>query len=929
MLESSAKHLLHADFFDAAVAAPEKIALQHNGASTTCGALAVQARRAAGGLQQAGIKPGDCVGINADRSIESVAVMLGALACGAAVLPLPRSYPLQKLREIVRFASPALVISDDASGLEEDTPTITLSRLLESTHPFEQPDLAPNQPAFVLSSSGTTGKPKLIVRSHESFYHRLEWTWLTLPFAPGERCVQKAHMTTTHSIYELFEPLLRGVELHIIDDEMARSVETFWQQVDHLGIQRLLIVPSFLRATLADPNFVSKNVRTLILMGEPVPAALARETTTRFPQATTIASIYGSTEASSCLLCDLRAHLDEDPLPIGQPISDEIVATVITDQGVEAGPGESGELYLSGTALFNEYLHDAELTAQSLISRGVDNRVYFATNDRVSVNESGEIIYAGRADDTVKIRGFRVDLGEVEAALGTVPSVQQAAVVVERATGGDARLIAFAVPESVPVKAVTQALRKALPEYMVPAFVRAVAEIPRTASAKVDRQALIESHLAALRNRSAESFASPIEEAIATAWTATLDFPPSSAEQNFFEAGGTSLSVFTLIRQLRTALPDRAKKINDAAIYANPSVAQLASYLAQDVAATAEASPLVMLRAGSSGTALYLVSPAGGTLGAYQEVIQHLVPAQPVIGIRDPYISGERDGTESFQTWVAHYVRALRERQPDGPYWIAGYSSAGAFAIEVAQQLVEAGQTVARLFLIDTLALEYREDRPFGRLALRYTYMRSQLQLAVRLFGKLRAPLMRLSGKAGFRSHPSDCPIGAERLSAIQQRKLAEREHLLFLSSLIELNSGERVAIDAHELDDIEESSRFSFFCDRIQSRLPDLDAEALQRTVVQYGLQIRCQQQYELSRYDGPTTVFEAQSRYSGIVALQLQPYFRELESVILPMSDPDQRTVEISHRFGAMAPHYRSIRDRRFAQALAGEIASRMPEQ
>ena len=264
--------LLHREFEAQARRTPQNTALEHRGESITFAELNERADRLAGLLRRDGLE-GGFVGLNVERSIDYVVATLAMLKANAAVVPLPPSYPIERLRAILDFAKLDAVFVGEGSRIDGSFGgTMGLihvgageSQLLAAERTAED---CPNAPAFVLSSSGSTGHPKLIVRSHESFFHRLRWTWERHPFEAGEVCVQKSHMTTTHAIYELFEPLLRGAPVHIISDDDVRQLATFWDAVHRHRISRLLLVPSMLRASLDMPSFNAPDLRVLVLMGE-------------------------------------------------------------------------------------------------------------------------------------------------------------------------------------------------------------------------------------------------------------------------------------------------------------------------------------------------------------------------------------------------------------------------------------------------------------------------------------------------------------------------------------------------------------------------------------------------------------------------------------------------------------------------------------
>src|SRR5262245_3856134 len=324
--------LLHVCLSEQAGRTPLAAALHSHDESITFADLDAASSRVAGALVARSIAAGAMVGLHVERSIPYFVALLGILKAGAAVVPLPPSYPEQRLRDILDFAGLDAVVDSVRTPLPRGAADRVLriedlEQEMAAAVPVAAPD--PARPAFVLCSSGSTGQPKMIVRSHESFFHRLQWTWRNHPYEPGEACCQKSHMTTTHAIYELFEPLLAGVPVHVIPDETVRHLEQFWDSIRAAGVSRLLLVPSFLQASLDMPGFAPPPIRVLVLMGEYVPARLAGRVISAFDAGANLYSIYGSTEASSTLVCDLRqAYREGEELPLGKPIDDAIRALV-------------------------------------------------------------------------------------------------------------------------------------------------------------------------------------------------------------------------------------------------------------------------------------------------------------------------------------------------------------------------------------------------------------------------------------------------------------------------------------------------------------------------------------------------------------------------------------------------------------------------
>ena len=307
----------------------------------------------------------------------------------------------------------------------------------------------------------------------------------------------------------------------------------------------------------------------------------------------------------------------------------------------------------------------------------------------------GILHFLGRVDDTVKVRGFRVDLTEVERAILQHPEVRQAAVVASRDATGDASLLGFFVPAEVDPSSIFQTLAAQLSAYMVPSALFGLDAFPLTSSAKVYRVRLAEDHVHRVSSLRKDRNLSSTERRVSEVWVRTLGHGRFGANNSFFEVGGTSLTVFAMVHRLREAFELERSQLPVELVYRFPTVAELARCIdrLQEEASIQplEATPiLVTLRKGSdtSLSPLFVIASAGGTLGAYEKLARAMTTDRDMIGVRNPFNWGERDPSEGFQGWVSRYIGAIRERQPEGPYYLYAYSSAGAFGYEIARRMV-------------------------------------------------------------------------------------------------------------------------------------------------------------------------------------------------------------------------------------------------
>jgi amino acid adenylation domain-containing protein len=926
------RFLLHLRFEEQAKRTPDAVALHWKGETICFADLDAASGRVAAKLRSQAICNGAVVGLHMERSIRFFVAVLGILKSNSAVVPLPPSYPEGRLREILSYANLDAIIDDDDSRLAAGAAD-RLLHLAELETGTERRSSGisgdPEQAAFVLCSSGSTGQPKMIVRSHRSFFHRLNWTWQRFPYASGEVCCQKSHMTTTHSIYELFEPLLYGVPVHVIPDESMRHLEQFWDSIRSQRVSRLLIVPSVLQASLEMPGFAAPPIRVLVLMGEYLHPRLAGRAIAGFPAETRIFSIYGSTEASSTLVCDVKeSYRANEELPLGKPISADVRPLVLNPSLEPVAAGENGLLYIAGPALFTEYFRDPSLTESMFVRAPKDGTRLFNTSDQVRLLANGSIQFIGRIDHTVKIRGFRVDLGEVERTLLRHPEVKQAAAMLGGPGAENPPLVAFYAPASADHATVIAAVRNCLPAYMVPSELVGLDAFPLTASGKIDRMQLLDDYAKRAVAASSGEPLSHVEARIVDVWRKVLKHGVIRGDSNFFEIGGTSLSVFTAVHQLRIAFGLDRSQISDHSVYEFPTVRELADYIEglQRGAPTApaKAAIAVTLRKGSPDRPpLFVIASSGGTLGAYEKIARTLKTDREIVGIRDPFVWGARDPTMGFQDWITTYVAAIRERQPTGPYFICAFSSAGAFGYEIAQRLHRAGEEVAQLLLIDPIGIAGEAEEDFGFRVFAALFRGRRSKLLLRLAGWWRLVTgsgRRSSDRAGDNDYTMSGEEFARRVESIRRDRKIMRD----LSSLFELNTELPFTLTEADFSGQDPDQYLTTLLARVKSVTPDVDPETVERILIQYyGLQLPSTHFYRLRNYEGHVEIFEPEGPQVGLHAAYFRPYVRNLRMRVLKVGKPSARAKFVCENLSrSLRTHYRSMRDDTFVANLAAEL-------
>jgi amino acid adenylation domain-containing protein/non-ribosomal peptide synthase protein (TIGR01720 family) len=574
---------------------PAAVALRSGAVAVTYGALAARAGHVARRLRRLGVRPGDRVGLCAERSPDLAAGLLAIFQSGGAFLPLDPGYPAERLRFVLGDAAPSVVVGEEAllrslpahgaaTLALDDAEDLSAASAPESAElpmpaaPESAALPAPCDLAYVIYTSGSTGRPKGVAVEHGSLANRLAASRDEFGWRAGDAGAVVAPFSFDIFLFELLAPLVAGGSAVLVPLLPALDVEAL---VDGLPqLTHLHAVPALMRQVAAAARrrgLAAPRLRTLLVGGDTVPLDLLREMRAAFPAAA-IRVLYGPTEAT-ILATSWTIGPGEPPTRslLGGPLGN--VEVGVRDAGGRPQPiGVAGELWIGGAGVARGYLGRPELTAERFVA--AEGRRWLRSGDRARFLASGELEFLGRLDQQVKIRGFRIEPGEVEAALAEHPAVAVAAVVGVAAGDGEGpRLVAYVVPrrEGGDAAALAADLRAhlalRLPAYMVPAAFVALPELPLTSHGKLDLR-----RLPAPEWRAGETAGprTPIEELVAGLWSEVLGLPRVGLDDDFFAAGGHSLLATRLVSRLREAL---GVEIPLRALFESPTVAGLARRL--------------------------------------------------------------------------------------------------------------------------------------------------------------------------------------------------------------------------------------------------------------------------------------------------------------------------------------------------------------
>ncbi|MEQ0229760.1 enterobactin non-ribosomal peptide synthetase EntF [Klebsiella sp. CN_Kp091] len=671
-------------------------------------------------LRQRGVQPGDSVAVALPRSVFLTLALHGIVEAGAAWLPLDTGYPDDRLRMMLEDAQPSLLItSDDQLARFSDIPGLTSLCYQQPLAAEDDTPLALSKPehtAYIIFTSGSTGRPKGVMVGQTAIVNRLLWMQNHYPLTAADVVAQKTPCSFDVSVWEFWWPFMTGAQLVMAAPEAHRDPLAMQRFFAQYGVTTTHFVPSMLAAFVAslDSDNVSscRTLKRVFCSGEALPTELCREweRLTGAP----LHNLYGPTEAAVDVswypACGPElAAVTGNSVPIGWPVWN--TGLRILDAAMRpVPPGVAGDLYLTGIQLAQGYMGRPDLTASRFIADpfAPGERMY-RTGDVARWLDNGAVEYLGRSDDQLKIRGQRIELGEIDRVMAALPDVAQAvchACVFNQAaaTGGDARqLVGYLVSESgqpLDVAALKARLSEQLPPHMVPVVLIQLESFPLSANGKLDRKALPLPSLSS--ERSGRPPQSATEMAVAAAFSQLLGCEVNDIDADFFALGGHSLLAMRLAAQLSREL---ARQVTPGQVMVASTVGKLSALLASDLsdeqAQRLGFDALLPLRE-SDGPTLFCFHPASGFAWQFSVLARYLSPRWSITGIQSPRPTGPMASAANLDEVCEHHLRTLLAQQPHGPYYLFGYSLGGTLAQGIAARLRQRGEEVAFLGLLDT-----------------------------------------------------------------------------------------------------------------------------------------------------------------------------------------------------------------------------------
>jgi amino acid adenylation domain-containing protein len=701
----------------------DKAAILFEGSEISYRGLDDASEAVAMALRRRGIGRGHRVGLHLARSTEMIAAQLGVLKSGAAYVPLDPANPAARLGYIARDAGLSVILTDasDAPSHEwiGDIPALGMATCLSNNATDNQaiagdpaggqvgPDA--DDAAYVLYTSGSTGEPKGVVVSHRSLVNLLSSLAREPGISHSDRVLAITTLSFDISLVETLLPLGVGASIILASRADAGDGDALLRLVTTHEISFMQATPSTWHLLLNAGWAGSPHLKKVLVGGEPLTPRLATSLVERCDH---VWNMYGPTETTVWSTFSRVQNPEGRAISIGRPIANTQV--YVLDAELQPCPlGVEGDLFIGGLGVARGYVNLPELTAERFLpdpfAPGHREARIYKTGDRARWQNDGTLLHLGRSDTQVKLRGYRIELSEVEAHLQRHLQVDRAAVVVREISPGDPRLVAYVVPRGDALSAdmLRQYLARFLPDYMLPQHIALIDTLPLLSSGKVDIKGLANITLHAPSTQTLKMPRSLDEQAVWEIWRDVLGFENFGIHENFFDLGGHSMLAVRVVNRVRAevnatcAIP---------MLFQCPTIAELV--VAMNGRIAIETPLIVPLQELGETPPLFCICG----IHLYQDLANHLAPHRQVYAVFVPcelgILNGEVDEESFFisvEEIAADYIVEMQKKQPHGPYHLAGLSFGGLLAFEIAQQLRQKGEHVAFLAMFDTIM-------PMGRM---------------------------------------------------------------------------------------------------------------------------------------------------------------------------------------------------------------------
>jgi len=657
-------------------------------------------------LRQCGVGPDQQVGICLERSVDMAVALLAVLKAGGSYLPLDPQHPAERIAGVIDDAHPVLIVTTArlrARLPSRDVPLLLVdsdrSTWIDSAA-IRTPVSGSGNLAYLVYTSGSTGEPKGVMIEHRAIVNQLIWRARAFGLGPGDRVLQKAPLGFDVSVWELFCPLICGATVVMLEPGAQRDPRRLSAAIGDERITLVSFAPSMLQWLVDEGELEGWSAMRLVAVGgETLLPALVEKVFERLGDGVTVVNLYGPTEAT-IVSTWWRCRRGDAVVPIGRPIANTQVYLLDANMNL-ASAGVAAELFIGGVGLARGYFKRPDLTEERFVPNPFrpGERIY-RTGDFARWRQDGTLEYLGRLDDQVKIRGNYLELGEVEAALQTHESVERALVLPRPDGAGVPQLVAYVVgkrDQRPPARAELRAhLAKVLPDYMIPSAFVTIDAIPLASNGKVDRKAL---PVPVFEVGMYVAPRSPMEAQLAARFAQVLGLERVSVEEDFFLLGGHSLLAARVLGEVESDLGIRESLAE--VFMRRATVAALASAIESVHGDHTVGGAVPLSLSDGSVPTLFFVHPGESAMLTLRHFVSLLGREQPVRGLLPPRVGRRFERASSVEQLASALLGTIRDAQPHGPYFVAGFSLGGLVAYEIAGQLSEEGEVVAWLGVFD------------------------------------------------------------------------------------------------------------------------------------------------------------------------------------------------------------------------------------
>ena len=687
---------------------PGAIAVACDGREITYSRLDALADAVAEQLFKRGTRPEETIGICMERSPEAIVGILAVLKAGGAYLPIDPDAPAVRSRQMLADAGATMVLTQRQGRarlpeLHVDTIVVDLEadRLAQAARNVKPAEVAGGDAlAYVMYTSGSTGMAKGVMVTQRAVC-RLVMNTNYATVGTGDVVAGVSNVCFDAFTFEMWASLLHGARLEIAPRETVLAPAEFARWIARRSIGVMFLTTALFHIMSREVPSAFGRLRCLLVGGEVLePASVAAVLEAAAP--VRLVNIYGPTEATTFSLSYDITHVREEGIPIGRPIAN--TEAFVLDADLNLVPaGVHGELYLGGPGLARGYLNAESATAAKFLPHPFSDdpaaRIY-ATGDLVRYLADGNIEFLGRRDRQLKVRGFRVEPGEIEAALRRDPLVRDALVVVRSNAAGGATLIGYVIDDARPRRSALQwrrALAGQLPAYMLPDAIVAVREFPLNRNGKIDLGALPEAPVRA--RDTAPEFPEPLSDELAMMWEQLLGVNNVGLHDNFFDLGGHSLKVVALLRAIER---DMGKTVPVQRFVEDPTIEHLTRLLLQGRDESESPFELTTLTATGSRTPFFFMHGDFNGGGYYARRFARILgPDQPFY-VLGPHRWNNPAGPASIADMASDYAATIKQLRPSGPYALGGYCIGGLVALETARLLGAEGASITNVIMIET-----------------------------------------------------------------------------------------------------------------------------------------------------------------------------------------------------------------------------------